>query len=134
VKTPSDVECQTMKTVLCLVLPLAWLAAAASAGPGSLPKRLIMTGWDSPDTAQFRRELGSMEQWPFDGAVIYAQGHGADGRGFDSRAAFGTRRRCGTSIAKARGLCEGESTKENLWKHQIVWIPSKVNRRQNWKA
>jgi hypothetical protein len=77
-----------MKSILYLVLPLAWLVAAASAGPASLPRKLIMTGWDSPDTAQFRRDAGSMEQWPFDGAVIYAQGQGGDGRWFDAKAAF----------------------------------------------
>ncbi len=47
-----------------------------------------MTGWDNPDTAQFRRDIRRVEQWPFDGAVIYAQGRGAEGTRFDTRAAF----------------------------------------------
>jgi len=49
-----------------------------------------MTGWDSPDTAQLRRDIRWMEQSPFDGAVIYAHGLESDGSPFDARAAFNT--------------------------------------------
>jgi hypothetical protein len=79
-----------MKTIQFLLLAMACSAAIAGEGSTLLPKKLIMTGWDSPDTAQFRRDIRSMEQWPFDGAVIYAQGLGSDGRRFDARAAFNT--------------------------------------------
>jgi hypothetical protein len=79
-----------MKTTLCLVLALVSAATVATAGPAPLPRKLIVTGWDSPDTAQFRRDVRTMEQWPFDGAIIYAQGRGSDGGLFDARAAFGS--------------------------------------------
>ena len=79
-----------MTTIHFLLLAMAWSAAVPAAGSTPLPKKLIMTGWDSPDTAQFRRDMRSMEQWPFDGVVIHAQGQGSDGRPFDARAAFNT--------------------------------------------
>ncbi len=80
-----------MKTILtfCLGLTLAWAAEAAPAPP-PLARKLIATGWDNPDTAQFRRDLRAMEQWPFDGAVIYAMGRGSDGQWFDAKMAFET--------------------------------------------
>ena len=65
-----------MKATLCLALALISMVTAGSAPP---PRKLIMTGWDSPDTAQFRRDLPTMEQWPFDGAIIRAQGRHGDG-------------------------------------------------------
>ncbi len=61
-----------------------------SAGSAQLPKRLIATGWDSPDTTQFRRDLRAMEKLPFDGVILYAQGRTGDGGRFDARLAFGT--------------------------------------------
>ncbi len=77
-----------MKAMFFLLLALAWVPTVPAAGPPLLAKKLIMTGWDSPDTAQFRRDVRSMEQWPFDGAVIYAQGLGSAGKSCDARAAF----------------------------------------------
>ncbi len=79
-----------MKTIHFLLLAMACSATVPAAGSTTLPKKLIMTGWDSPDTAQFRRDIRSMEQWPFDGAVIYARGLGSDGKSFDARTAFNT--------------------------------------------
>jgi hypothetical protein len=76
-----------MKTVLCLFVALA-AATVANADAAPLPRKLIITGWDSPDTAQFRRDVRTMEQSPFDGAVIFAQGRGSDGKAFDARVAF----------------------------------------------
>src|ERR1017187_6600057 len=75
-----------MKTALCLVQALALTMVMAQ--PMPLPRKLITTGWDNPDTAQFRRDVRAMEQTPFDGAIIYAQGRGSDGRLFDARPAF----------------------------------------------
>jgi hypothetical protein len=49
-----------------------------------------MTGWDNPDTAQFRRDVRSMEQSPFDGTILYALGRGSDGKLFDLKTAFST--------------------------------------------
>jgi hypothetical protein len=51
-----------MKTIQFLLLAMACSAAIAGEGSTLLPKKLIMTGWDSPDTAQFRRDIRSMEQ------------------------------------------------------------------------
>ena len=90
-----------MKTIRFLLLAMACSATVPGAGSIPLPKKLIMTGWDSPDTAQFRRDMRSMEQWPFDGAVIHAQGLGSDGKPFDARAAFNTNHWESTCFSKA---------------------------------
>ncbi len=63
-----------------------------AAAPSLSPKKLIQTGWDTPDTAQFRRDLPAMEQWPFDGVVVSAQGRARDGTVFDAKPAFSTNR------------------------------------------
>src|SRR5271165_6090450 len=39
-----------------------------------------------------------------------------------------------TGFAKVPAVSEGESRKENLWKHQIKLVPRGVNRRQSWKT
>jgi hypothetical protein len=39
-------------------------------------KKLIIVGWDSPTTAQFRRDLAQMEKLPFDGTPIWVQAKG----------------------------------------------------------
>jgi len=70
--------------------PLMCVLATAVAAQTPLPRKLIVTGWDNPDPAQFRRDCGAMEQWPFDGAVIHVQGVNAGGKPFEARAAFGT--------------------------------------------
>lgn len=67
-----------------LLLAIAWAAVAAA----PLPRKLIATGWDNPDTAQFRRDLQAMEHWPFDGFMLYAEGRGTDGQAVDGRWAF----------------------------------------------
>ena len=79
-----------MKTIHFLLLAIACSATVPAVGSTPLSRKLIMTGWDSPDTAQFRRDMRSMDRWPFDGAVIYAQGLGSDAKPFDARAAFST--------------------------------------------
>jgi hypothetical protein len=55
-----------------------------------LPRKLLVTGWDIPNTAQFSRDLAAMEQWPFAGVVLYAVGQQTDGKRFDARRAFST--------------------------------------------
>ncbi len=54
-------------TATRFILVLALGATVATAGPALRQGKLIMTGWDSPDTAQFRRDVQVMEQWPFAG-------------------------------------------------------------------
>ena len=36
------------------------------------PKKVIATGWDSPTTAQFRRDLAAMGNLPLDGTSLWA--------------------------------------------------------------
>lgn len=73
-----------LSLLVCLAVPLG-LAAAPS-----MQKKLIVTGWDSPNTAQFRRNLKAMEICPFNGAVVYAEGRRTDGKSFTSRQTFDT--------------------------------------------
>ena len=47
-------------------------------------KKLIMTGWDQPDVAQFRRDLVQFEQTPFDGVILFVPGKTPDGASFTS--------------------------------------------------
>ena len=73
------------------VLAVLLLGAAASrAEPQSLAGKLIATGWDNPDTAQFRRDLKGMEKWPFRGVVLNANGRDQTGKWFSATAAFCT--------------------------------------------
>jgi len=65
---------------------LLWVQAPASrADSAPLPrKKLIMTGWDQPDAAQFRRDLAQFEQTPFDGVILFVPGKKPDGTPFSS--------------------------------------------------
>lgn len=55
------------------------------ADPAALPrKKLIMTGWDQPDAAQFRRDLAEFEKTPFDGVILSVPGKKPDGTTFTS--------------------------------------------------
>jgi hypothetical protein len=59
---------------------LPWLALVIGIHQATCEpqKKLIETGWDQPDTRQFRANLAQMEQRPFDGVVLTANGsHGA---------------------------------------------------------
>jgi len=47
-------------------------------------KKLIMSGWDQPDAAQFRRGLAEFEKYPFDGVILTVPGKKADGTLFTS--------------------------------------------------
>ena len=56
------------------------LATAARAGHAEDPgKALIEFGWDEPDTAFMRREIGAMAETPFDGCVFHANFQGTEG-------------------------------------------------------
>ncbi len=52
--------------------------AASTVEAQARPKKLIATGWDSPTTAQFRRDLALMENLPLDGTSLWAQAQGPD--------------------------------------------------------
>src|ERR1035437_618117 len=55
------------------LLLLAFPGAAADNAP--LPrKKLIMSGWDQPDAAQFRRNIKEFEKYPFDGVILTVPG------------------------------------------------------------
>ena len=47
-------------------------------------KKLIMSGWDQPDAAQFRRDLSEFEKHPFDGVILTLPGKKPDGTSFTS--------------------------------------------------
>jgi hypothetical protein len=51
-------------------------------------KKLIATGWDSPDPATFRAHLAEFEQFPFDGTVIRPTRVTADGKTLSANMAF----------------------------------------------
>jgi hypothetical protein len=58
---------------------------ASQADSAPLPrKKLIMTGWDQPEAAQFRRDLAQFERTPFDGVVLSVPGKKPDGAPFNS--------------------------------------------------
>jgi hypothetical protein len=63
-----------------------WLAAALMVagvradGPDArLPKKLIATGWDQPNTQRLRQNLAAIEARPFDGTVIVMDGKDRQG-------------------------------------------------------
>jgi hypothetical protein len=65
------------------LLHLAFPGAAADNAP--LPhKKLIMSGWDQPDAAQFRRDIKEFEKYPFDGVILTVPGKRNDGTSFSS--------------------------------------------------
>jgi len=69
-------------------LTLGLVALGTHAGPSNpapLPrKKLIMTGWDQPDVAQFRRDLAKFENTPFDGVILFVPGKKPEGTPFTS--------------------------------------------------
>jgi hypothetical protein len=69
--------------VMLGLLTFAPTTGRADAGP--LPrKKLIMSGWDQPDVAQFRRDLAAFEKTPFDGVILFVPGKKPDGTPFTS--------------------------------------------------
>lgn len=67
----------------CALLLLAADGVALDEAP--LPrKKLIMSGWDQPDAAQFRRNLATFEKHPFDGVILTVPGRKPDGTQFTS--------------------------------------------------
>jgi len=71
-----------MKTRACLLVLASTviLAIPVWAKPNEVPlplgKRLIEYGWDVPTTEQVRKNIGKMEQRPFDGIVFRLEGGG----------------------------------------------------------
>ena len=64
---------------------LAFSPPSSPAEPAPLPrKKLIMSGWDQPDVAQFRRDLKAFERTPFDGVILSVPGKQPDGTPFTS--------------------------------------------------
>jgi len=72
--------------LLGIITGFLWLEALA--GPADFEplarKKLIMTGWDQPDVAQFRRDLAEFEKTPFDGVVLSVPGQTPEGTPFNS--------------------------------------------------
>ncbi len=64
------------------------LAFPAPAEPAR--KKLIATGWDQATTAELRANLTVMEQQPFDGVALFAQGRDASSTPVPLHVAFGT--------------------------------------------
>ena len=65
------------------LLLIAWSSLAADNAP--LPrKKLIMSGWDQPDAAQFHRDIKEFEKYPFDGVILTVPGKRNDGTSFSS--------------------------------------------------
>src|SRR5262249_24490657 len=52
---------------------------ALGATTGERAKTLIEFGWDEPGTGFLRRQLGQLEQTPFDGCVFHVEARGAQG-------------------------------------------------------
>ena len=78
-----------MKVAITSLLTGATLAALATLALASdrqsLPrKKFIMSGWDQPTAAQFRRDLAEFEKHPFDGVILTVPGRRADGTSFTS--------------------------------------------------
>jgi hypothetical protein len=64
---------------------IAFATSTGMADTAPLPrKRLIMSGWDQPDVAQFRRDLAAFERTPFDGVILFVPGKKPDGTPFTS--------------------------------------------------
>jgi hypothetical protein len=86
-----------------------WVALAVTLGCDGAPKKkLIEFGWDEPDTAYLRRQIGRMEQMPFDGCVFHVmlKPHGSQDVNlawrFWGRTAFAFR--------------DSQQAREDLWK------------------
>jgi hypothetical protein len=79
-----------MRVSIYLLLPalLVGLPAAASAQDLRLPKKLIATGWDKPDSQSLRKNLAEIERQPFDGVVIEVAGRTPDGKRCSIRPTF----------------------------------------------
>lgn len=80
-----------MKIFFHLLALLLLGVGDSGAEPQSQSGKLIATGWDNPDTAQFRRDLKLIEKWPFRGVVLNANGRDQTGKAFDAAAAFCTK-------------------------------------------
>ncbi len=73
-----------------LRLPLCFAVALATFSPPLHPRPpLIVTGWDSPDAAQFRKHVGEFEKWGvFDGTNIKPTRRLSGGEKADAQNAF----------------------------------------------
>jgi hypothetical protein len=63
-------------------------AQPSPASDARRPKKLIATGWDSPDTGRLREHHVEMEQRPFDGVVFHVVGRDDDDKPRHLRWAF----------------------------------------------
>jgi len=70
-------------SILWLLLLLPFMTEAMDLAP--LPhKKFIMSGWDEPDTAQFRQHIAQFEKYPFDGVILTVPGRKPDGQAFST--------------------------------------------------
>lgn len=86
--------CHRRSRLRACVQRLCFLAATlalvcVSGACRAAPNRLIATGWDSPNAAEFRRNAAEFEKWPFDGVTIFPTVQRADGRSASNGYAFG---------------------------------------------
>jgi hypothetical protein len=85
-------QCHTRFRYRQIVFPLSLLLAASMVGAEPpdmrIRKKLIATGWDHPDSQRLLANLAEMEKRPFDGVVLEATGHNAEGKLCSLRAAF----------------------------------------------
>ncbi len=90
-------------------MAIVCLAVAAVASCDHAPeKKLIEFGWDEPDTAYLRRNIGRMEQMPFDGCVFHVILKSRDGRDVPLAWQFWGR--------EAFTLADAGQAREDLWK------------------
>ena len=83
---PAKSCCQS---VLFAILVLSAATAMGAEPPDMrLPKKLIATGWDHPDSEQLLAHLAEMEKQPFDGVMLELTGRTADGKPCVLRSAF----------------------------------------------
>lgn len=68
------------KTVAVVAALIPAVSPVYAAPYGDVPKKLIATGWDAPDTTRFRANLEQMEKTPFDGIVLHVTGKDDAGR------------------------------------------------------
>jgi len=86
-----------------------WTACALVSGCGRGPhKKLIEFGWDEPDTAYLRRQIGRMEQMPFDGCVFHVMLKPGEGPEVNLAWRFWGR--------SAFTLSDARQAREDLWK------------------
>ncbi len=61
---------------------------AKDSGGGSIPRKLIAAGWDSPTPAKLVEHLSEIEKLPFDGVRVLVEGKDEEGKRYSFRGLF----------------------------------------------